>query len=98
VQLCEGAGEGQTRFVDGSEVTSCGGGGAGDGCSGRVDVLHRSAAGWTGGVAREPKGYAVLVEQVGARELQGSFILKELVLANEARGLIFEVGDGAVEV
>ena len=46
----------------------------------------------------EPKGYAVLVEQVGARELQGSFILKELVLAHEARGLIFEVGDGAVEV
>ena len=38
-----------------------------------------------------------LVEQVGARQLQRRFVLKELVLANEARGFVFEVGDGAVE-
>jgi hypothetical protein len=48
-------------------------------------------------VARKPLGYAILVEQVRARQLQRSLELQELVLANETGGVVFDIGDCSAE-
>ncbi len=79
--------------MDGTEVAGGRGSGACDCSGGRIHILHGSPACGARGVARKPLGYAVLVEEVGARQLQRSLELKELVLANETGGILFDIGD-----